>query len=308
MQRKVKVSEIARLCGYGFCGEDMEAASVRFYDCAREDSIAIVHSLSEIERTKARCVLSVPCIVNTEKTVIYTYDPIELAAVNIANIMIRQNAAPIKYQYVDHYYLGNRVIIGKDTVISPNVYIDDDVRIGEKCFISPNVHIGTGTLIKDNVTIGSGSVIGARSFYHYYDEALQAFDGIGNVVVESDVAIGNMTTIQRGTFSDTVIGKGSKLGNQVEIGHDVVIGRNTKIVSQTGIASKVSIGNEVLIYGQVGIANNIHIGDHATIYAKSLVTKNVRENQRVSGIYAQEHMEELKLQAKLRKQNQKQNR
>lgn len=301
----MKVSEIAKKCGYEFCGKDIDVKRILYFDSANYADIAIVHNISEIESTKAGCILTLPRMVKTNQTVIYTCDSIELAAIKIAKTIIakeqRSLSGPIEYEHTNNYFLGKNVFIGEGTFISPNVHIDDDVWIGANCFISPNVHISRGTIIKNNVMVGNGASIGARSFYHYYEDGLKEYEGIGSVVIEDDVVVGNSTTIQRGAFSDTIIGKCCKIGNLVDIGHDVVIGRDTKIVSQTGIASNVIIGDCVTVFGQVGIANNIRIGNNSTIYAKSLVTKNVEDNQHVSGIYAREHSDELRLMTKLRK-------
>ena len=301
----MKISKIVEICDYVFCGEDIEVDNIKYSGCADKNSIAIVRNSHEVDATDARCVLSTPGLFLTDKTIIYTNDDLELAAVKIAKVIMESEkksvSEPIKYATVDNYFLGRNVSIGEGTIILPNVCIDDDVTIGANCVIGPNAHVGRGTIIKNNVKIGTGAYVGAESFYHYFDKYLQEFEGIGNVIVEDFVSVGNHTIIQRGTFSDTIIGKASRIGNQVDIGHDTIIGENTKIVSQVGIASNVTIGRNVLIYGQVGVANHVTIGDYATIYAKSLVTKNVKENQSVSGIYAREHREELRTRAKVLK-------
>lgn len=300
----MKLSEISQQCGYEFCGKDIDVTSIRYAESATGNDIAIIMNSNDLETTKASCLLMRPMIINASKSIIFTSDPIEFSAVKIARIIQKENIKEFtdtKYIFKDGYYLGKNVIIGENTTISPNVYIDDNVTIGNNCFISPNSHICSSTIIGDDVRIGSGSTIGAESFYHYYDDGLQEFEGIGHVVLEDEVSVGHNSIIQRGTFSDTVVGKRSKIGNLIDIGHDVIIGSDCKIVSQTGIASNVKIKRGVTIYGQVGIANNVCIGSNAVVYAKSLVTKNVKDNQHVSGVYAREHVEELRIQAKLKK-------
>ncbi|MBR3746498.1 MAG: UDP-3-O-(3-hydroxymyristoyl)glucosamine N-acyltransferase, partial [Selenomonadaceae bacterium] len=115
------------------------------------------------------------------------------------------------------------------------------------------------------------------------------------------VEIGSNTVIQRGTFSDTIIGAGTIIGNLVELAHDVKIGEDCLIVSQVGICGNVTIGKRVQIFGQAGISNWVTIGDDAIVLAKSLVTKNIRAGQKVSGMFAREHRDELKHLAKLKK-------
>lgn len=300
----MRVSEIADRCGYEYCGEDLEVDSLRFAVCAGHNSIAIAQPADCIGEIEAQCILIQPALINTDKTIIFAGDSIEYAAVKIARLLQAEKgirSRSVKYQQHDHYFIGEHTVIGKNTYVGPNACIDDDVIIGDDCFIAPNVHIGTGTIIHNGVRIGSGSFVGSDSFYHYYDDGLQEFEGLGVTMIREGVSIGNNTTIQRGTFSDTIIGARSKIGNLIDIGHDVCIGHDCKIVSQTGIASNVKVGNYVTIYGQVGVANHVTIGDKAVVYAKSLVTKNVNAGKHVSGMYARDHIEELRMQAKLKK-------
>lgn len=301
----MKLSELAQRCGYEFYGQDMDVLSIRFSDCADTKSIAIIKNNKEIEQTAARCLLVKPTMLRTDKSLLFTSDSIDLASVKVANILyeneMEQNKHMISYKKVNEYYIGKNVEIGRQTYISPNVYIGNNVIIGEECVIEPNVKIGSNVIIGNKVYIAAGSCVGANSFCHYLEDGLKEFPGIGSTIISDEVHIGNNVTIQRGTFSDTYIGTACKIGNLIDIGHDVRIGNNCKIVSQTGIAGNVNIGEYVHIFGQVGISNNVTIGDYVTVYAKSLVTKDVLEYQRISGIYAREHIEELRIQAKIRK-------
>lgn len=300
----MKISEIVRRSGYEFCGEDINIDSLRFAECAEENSIAIVKNPDCIKDLKAKCILVRPMLLNTDKTIIYTSDSLEFASLKIAQVLQedrKQRLKSVKYRLQKNYYLGENVTIGENTFIGPNVCIDNDVVIGNDCYISTNSHIGFGVIIKNGVKIGSGATIGADSFYHYYDDGLQEFEGLGTVIIEDDASVGNNTIIQRGTFSDTIVGARSRIGNLIDIGHDVIVGHDCKIVSQTGIASNVKIGDFVTIYGQVGVANNVCINNRAVVHAKALVTKDVNDNQHVSGIYARNHVDELRKQVKLRK-------
>lgn len=299
----MKISEISRRCGYEYCGKDIDVETIRFAEYAFADSIAIVEKKESINKINAPCILVTPSFIDTEKTIIFAGDSLEVASVKIARLLQKTKILSTMslYRQNGHYFVGENVSVGKNTFIGPNVYIENNTVVGNDCYISANVHIGQGVVIKNGVKIGDNSTIGADSFYHYYDNGLQEFEGIGAVIIEDNVSIGSKTIIQRGTFSDTVIGHNCRIGNLIDIGHDVLIGHDCKIVSQSGVASNVKIGDYVTIYGQVGIANNVCIGDWATIYAKSLVSKNVLEKQHVSGMYARDHIEELRIQAKLRK-------
>lgn len=294
----MKVQQIAKLCGYELCGEDQDIRTISYAGNADADSLAIVHNQKEILSTKAKVVLSEPKFIRTEKTVLMISDPLDLAAAKIAMLLVQNGEIKLYgkpvYHNADGYFVAEHVTIGSDTMISPGVLLDEDVQIGNHCRIGPYVHICGGSVIGDDVSISDGSVIGADAFCHYFDERLRTFSGIGRVVIEDQVEIGCNTIVQRGSFSDTVIGSGSKIGNLIDIGHDVRIGKGCKIVSQTGIAGCAVIGDGVTVFGQTGIVNGVRIGSQAVVMAQSLVTKNVKSGEMVSGRFARKHSEEMK--------------
>ena len=166
--------------------------------------------------------------------------------------------------------------IGENTVIQPNSFIGNHVKIGKNCIIHSNVSIYDYTEIGDNVTIHSNTVLGASAFY--YKNRPEGFDQLksgGRVLIEDNVDIGAACTVDRGVSGDTTIKKGTKIDNQVHIGHDTVIGEKCLIASQVGIAGCVVIENEVTIWGQVGITSGITIGEKAVISAQSGVSKSL---------------------------------
>ena len=166
--------------------------------------------------------------------------------------------------------------IGENTVIQPNSFIGNHVKIGKNCIIHSNVSIYDYTEIGDNVTIHSNTVLGASAFY--YKNRPEGFDQLksgGRVLIEDNVDIGAACTIDRGVSGDTTIKKGTKIDNQVHIGHDTIIGEKCLIASQVGIAGCVVIENEVTIWGQVGITSGITIGQKAVISAQSGVSKSL---------------------------------
>ena len=147
--------------------------------------------------------------------------------------------------------ISDSAIIGDHTIIQPNCFIGHNVVIGNNCLIHPNVIIYDDTIIGDNVTIHAGTVLGASAFY--YKKRPEGYDQLisgGRVVIKDNVHIGALCTIDRGVTGDTIIGEGSKLDNQIQIGHDTVIGKKCLIASQTGIAGCVIIEDEVTIWGQ----------------------------------------------------------
>lgn len=303
----MKVKEISCLLGYDLlgCGE-LEISSIKYADEADSNSIAIAFNKKDIEKTNANVILTEPKIIMTKKTLIYCCEPIETALVKISKILIKKGylrdySLPIQYKnLLNNVLVGENVKIGENTIIDPFVTIGNDVIIGESCHIESGVHIGSGTIIGDNTIIHSGSKISASAFYHFYDEKLECFVGAGKVIIGDDVEIGYNTTIQRGTLSNTVIKEHTFIGNLIDIGHDVKIGTGCKIVSQTGIAGNVKIGNNVKIFGQVGISNNVTIGKGSVIMGKSVVAKNIGEFKKISGNFGRNHMEELKINAKIR--------
>ncbi len=192
--------------------------------------------------------------------------------------------------------------IGNGTVIQPNVFIGNHVVIGENCLIHPNVSIYDHTQIGDNVIIHAGSILGADAFY--YKKRESGFDQLlsgGRVVIENNVGIGALCTIDKGVTGDTTIGEGTKLDNQVHVGHDTVIGKKCLIASQTGIAGCVIIEDEVTIWGQVGTTSGITIGAKAVILGQTGVTKSVEGGKSYFGTPIEESREKLKQLANVKK-------
>lgn len=166
--------------------------------------------------------------------------------------------------------------IGQGTIIQPNVFVGNNVKIGRDCLIHSNVCIYDNTVIGNNVTIHAGTVLGGDAFY--YKNRPEKFDKLlsgGNVVIEDNVDLGALCTIDKGVTASTTIGEGSKLDNQVQVGHDTIIGKRCLIASQVGIAGCVVIEDFVTIWGQVGITSGITIGEKAVISAQSGVSKSL---------------------------------
>ncbi len=192
--------------------------------------------------------------------------------------------------------------IGEGTVIQPNAFIGNNVKIGKNCLIYPNVAIYDNTVIGDNVIIHAGTVLGADAFY--YKKRPEGFDQLlsgGRVVIEDNVGIGALCTIDKGVTGDTTIKEGTKIDNQVHIGHDTVIGRKCLIAAQTGIAGCVIIEDEVTIWGQVGTTSGITIGSKAVLLAQSGVSKSLEGSKVYFGSPAEESREKLKQLAYVRR-------
>jgi UDP-3-O-[3-hydroxymyristoyl] glucosamine N-acyltransferase len=192
--------------------------------------------------------------------------------------------------------------IGQNTIIQPNTFIGNNVVIGKNCLIHSNVSIYDHSIIGDNVIIHAGTILGADAFY--YKKRPDGFDQLisgGRVVIENNVGIGALCTIDKGVTGDTTIGEGTKIDNQVHVGHDTIIGKKCLIASQTGIAGCVIIEDEVTIWGQVGTTSGITIGTKAVIMGQTGVTKSVEGGKSYFGTPIQESRETLKQMANIKK-------
>lgn len=192
--------------------------------------------------------------------------------------------------------------IGEGTHIQPNTFIGNHVTIGKNCLIHSNVSIYDHTVIGDNVIIHAGTILGADAFY--YKKRPEGFDQLiscGRVVIEDNVGIGALCTIDKGVTGDTTIGAGTKLDNQVHVGHDTVIGKKCLIASQTGIAGCVIVEDEVTLWGQVGTTSGITIGSKAVVMGQTGVTKSVAGGKTYFGTPVEESREKLKQMANIKR-------
>ena len=182
-------------------------------------------------------------------------------------------------------YISNNVILGDNVKIYPNVYIGDNVVIGSNTTIFAGAKIYSETIIGEYCSIHSGAIIGADGFGFApnADGTYNKIPQIGNVIIEDNVDIGAATTIDRATLGSTIIRKGVKLDNQIQIAHNVEIGKNTVIAAQTGIAGSTKIGENCMIGGQVGIVGHITIGNNVRIQAQSGISRNIKDNDVIQG-------------------------
>ena len=200
--------------------------------------------------------------------------------------VISENVTYGKNLYLGSFsYVGKNVTIGNNVKIYPNCFIGDNVTIGDNCIFFAGVKIYSETEIGNNCNFHSGCVIGSDGFGFAptEDGTFSKIPQIGNVIIEDDVEIGANTTIDRATLGTTLIRKGVKLDNHIQVAHNVEIGENTVIAAQTGIAGSTKIGNNCLIGGQVGIAGHITIGNNVRIQAQSGVGKNVSDGEVLQG-------------------------
>ncbi|TSI05081.1 UDP-3-O-(3-hydroxymyristoyl)glucosamine N-acyltransferase [Lysinibacillus sp. BW-2-10] len=257
--------------------------------------------LQKIESTKAGVIL-VPPILSLPRG--KTYIKVPCLPEEMLPMLLRkfQQKAKTTSNISPQSVIGQDVLIGEQTTIYPNVVIADGVTIGAHCIIYPNVVIGEGVTIGSGVIIHPGAIIGSDSFeFIKIGQTYEKLVNVGNVIIGNHVEIGANTTIDKGTIGTTMVGDGTKIDNLVQIAHEVKIGENCIIAAQVGIAGWAKIGNFTTIYGQCGIVGDIEIGDHVVVMAKSIVTKNIKNNQIISGNPAVLHSENLKFQAQMKR-------
>ncbi len=197
-------------------------------------------------------------------------------------------------------YIGERAVIGKGVKIYPGCYIGNNVVIGDNAKIYSGVKIYDECHLGCNVVIHSGTVLGGDGFGFapLDDGSYKKIPQLGNVIIEDDVEIGANTTVDRATMGSTIIRKGVKLDNLIQVAHNVEIGENTVIAAQTGISGSTKVGRNCLIGGQVGIVGHIHIADGTKVNAQSGISKSViNMNTTINGTPAFDYKSSLKSQA-----------
>jgi len=200
--------------------------------------------------------------------------------------VISENVSYGEQLYLGSFsYVGKNVTIGKNVKIYPNCFIGDNVSIGDNCIFFAGVKIYSETVIGNNCNFHSGCIVGSDGFGFAPTEegTYNKIPQIGNVIIEDDVEIGANTTIDRATLGITLIRKGVKLDNHIQIAHNVEIGENTVIAAQTGIAGSTKIGSNCLIGGQVGIAGHLTIGNNVRVQAQSGIGKNIPDGEIIQG-------------------------
>jgi len=194
------------------------------------------------------------------------------------------------------------VVIGDNTVIYGGSYVGHDARIGKDCLVYANVSIRERVTLGDRVFVQSGAVIGSEGFgYVRVDGAHQLIPQVGTVILEDDVEIGANVTIDRARFGMTLIGRGTKIDNLVQIGHNVITGENCLIVASAAIAGSTHLGKNVTIAGQAGLVGHIYIGDGATCAGQAGVMSDVPEGTIVSGYPARPHAESKRVYAAMQR-------
>lgn len=257
------------------------------YIYTTEASIAIVNNDFVPEHTINTTLIRVENAYNAFSQLLEYYNQVKMNKTGIEQpVFVAESAKYGENLYLGAFsYLGENVKIGDNVKIYPNVYIGDNVTIGDNSVLFTGAKLYSETVVGVSCVINSGVVIGADGFGFTPNEKgeYSKVPQTGNVILEDNVDVGPGTTIDRATLGSTVIKKGVKLDNQIQIAHNVTIGENTVIAAQTGVAGSTKIGKNCMIGGQVGIAGHIVIGDNVKIQAQSGIGRNVNDNETIQG-------------------------
>ena len=204
---------------------------------------------------------------------------------------------------IEHFAVIGKAKIGDGTIISAGAVIGNDVVIGKNCRIYPRVVIYDGVKIGNSVIVHAGAVLGSDGFGYSEtsDGVFHKIPQIGCLIIENDVEIGANTTIDRGSLGNTVISRGTKIDNLVQIAHNVILGQNCALAAQSGIAGSCKLGKHVLLGGQAGLAGHLELGDGVIVYAQSGVDKSFDDGKILLGSPAREARETMRQQAALAK-------
>jgi UDP-3-O-[3-hydroxymyristoyl] glucosamine N-acyltransferase len=215
------------------------------------------------------------------------YDKVKSAKVGVEQpSYLAESASYGENLYMGAFsYVGEHVVMGEGVKIYPHAYVGENVRLGNNVTLFAGAKVYSDTIIGDNCVIHSGAIVGSDGFGFVpnKDGIFNKIPQTGNVILENDVDVGAGTTIDRATLGSTILRRGVKLDNQIQIAHNVEIGEHTVIAAQTGIAGSAKIGKRCLIGGQVGIVGHIIIGDDVRIQAQSGIGRNIKDGEILQG-------------------------
>ena len=317
----MKLNELANIVGAELSGPgDADITGVAGVLEAAAGQITFIagkNYLKELGQSRASAALVPPDIPDMHLPLLRVRNP-RLAFARVIELFHAVPYSPLGIS--DKAIVGRNVVIGSEPSIHPFAVIDDDARIGDRVTLYPGVHVGRGSVIGDdsivysNVSIREGIRIGKRAIIH--GGAVIGSDGfgfvtdggkhhkipqVGGVVIEDDVEIGANCAIDRATLGKTMVKKGTKIDNLVQIAHNDTIGEHCLIAGQTGISGSCAIGDHVILAGGVGIADHISIGNGAIVAARSGVIKDIQAGQVVAGYYTMPLRDWLKVQTVLPK-------
>ena len=299
---EVKVSQLAKI-------EEAKEGSLSFlanpkYEAflyTTQASVVIVNEDLKIDKPVSPTLIRVKDAYSSFSVLLEKYNSIRNQKVGIEQpSFIHPDAKIGKDVYVGAFaYIGAGVVVGDHSKIYPQAYIADGVTIGQNCNLQSGVKVYHDCVLGNRVTIHSNTVIGSDGFGFapQADGSYVKVSQIGNVIIEDDVEIGANTCIDRATMGSTIIKKGVKLDNLIQIAHNVEIGKNTVIASQTGISGSAKIGESNIIGGHVGVVGHVTLAKGTQIQAKSGINKSIEEeNKKWGGAPAQTYQNYMRSQ------------
>lgn len=269
-----------------------------------KSSIVLVNEDLELEKSVEATLIRVKNAYEAVAKLLQLYDSMKPKKKGIdPTASVASSAVVGKDVYVGPFaVIGEGAVVGDGTQIYPHTVIGDGVKVGSGCLFYPHVTIYQGCRIGNNVTIHAGTVIGADGFgFAPNVDGYEKIPQIGIVIIEDNVEIGANTCIDRSTMGQTVIHKGVKLDNLIQVAHNCEIGENTVMSAQVGIAGSTKVGSWCMFGGQVGLAGHITIGDHVNLGAQSGVPSSIKPNQTLIGTPPMEPTPYFKSQAIFRK-------
>ena len=312
--KKLSLKKIADLVGGEIKGDNVLLKNLNSVESATDEEITFIvnrHKLHQIETTGASAVIVPEFAGQSSKSQLKVADP-NLAAAVIHNLFCRQIFKPTgihssactgndchipsAVNIGPRVVIGNRVRLGERVTIHPGVVIGDDVTIGNDTIIFANAAVLSGCVIGEKVLIHSGVVIGSDGYGYATDEQGNHVKRpqVGIVRIEDDVEIGANACVDRATFGETVIRRGTKIDNLVQVGHNVVVGENSLLIAQTGISGSTVLGRNVVLAGQVGVTGHVKLGDRVMVGAQSGIISDQPPGAVVSGSPAMPHRQWLR--------------
>ena len=300
---KKRLKELAQWVDGTVIGDgEIEISGMAAIEEARDGEITFIADskyLPNLSKTNASAVIASKEVTQADKPLLCVTNP-QLAFAKILTLFSQRPYQPkgidphawisptaklgkdlTLYPFV---YIGDRCLIADRVTLYPGVYVGEDSIIGEDSILYSHVSIYSGTVIGKRVTLHSGVVVGSDGFGYVKEGKKNVkIPQVGRVEIEDDVEIGANTTIDRGELGKTIVRRGVKIDNLVQVAHNVVIGEDSIIVAQVGIAGSTKIGNNVTLAGQVGVAGHIEIGDNAMVGAQAGVIHDLPGNQGYHG-------------------------
>jgi UDP-3-O-[3-hydroxymyristoyl] glucosamine N-acyltransferase len=282
----MKLSELAGQIGAEVAGEgDVDISACATLEEARAGQLSFLSNpkyASQLDTTQASAVVVAPGVSSDRLALLKTKDP--YYAFCKAVVILHGHRKHPHQGIHPNAHVDPTATVGDGTIIYPGCYVGPRAKIGRDCILYPNAVVYDDCILGDRVTLHSGTVIGHDGFGYATSSGVHhKIPQIGNVIVEDDVEMGANCAIERATLGSTVIGKGTKFGDLIAIGHGTKVGAHCLLVGHVGLAGSVNVGHHVTMGGQVGVVGHIKIGNNVTIAAQSGVVNSIEDQQTVLG-------------------------